>query len=78
MDDLEAGKEKASNNSGTDFHKWGESGKAIECHEKDLESAVKIAFLFRRTQGIPPVCIVAFLRLLSQVNHEFKTMGTMI
>ena len=37
-----------------------------------------VAFLFRRTQGIPPVCIVAFLRLLSQVTHEFKTMGTMI
>ena len=33
MDDPEAGK---------DFHKWGESGKAIECHEKDLEIAIKI------------------------------------
>ena len=35
-------------------------------------------FLFRRTQGIPPVYIVALQKLLSQVNREFKTMGTMI
>ena len=35
-------------------------------------------FLFLRAQGIPPVYIVAFQKLLSQVNHEFKTMGTMI
>ena len=39
MDD-NVGKEKAS--SGTDFHSRGELGKVIECHEKDLEIAIKI------------------------------------
>ena len=41
MDD-KAGKEKASNNRSTDFHWRGELGKAIECHEKDLEIAIEI------------------------------------
>ena len=34
MDD-KTGKEKASNNRGTDFHSRGELEKAIECHQKD-------------------------------------------
>ncbi|XP_015780891.1 PREDICTED: G-protein-signaling modulator 2-like [Acropora digitifera] len=42
MDD-KAGKEKASNNRGTDFHSRGELGKAIERLEKDLEIAIEIA-----------------------------------
>ena len=40
MDD--EGKEKASNNRGTDFHSQGKLGKALECHEKDLEVAIKM------------------------------------
>ena len=41
MDD-KAGKEKASNNRGSDFHSRGDLGKAIEYHKKDLEIAIKI------------------------------------
>ena len=44
MDD-KAGKEKASNNRGTDFHSRGELGKAIESHEKDLKIAIEMLSL---------------------------------
>ena len=40
MDD-KAGKEKASNNRGRDFNQRSELGKSIECHDKDLETAIK-------------------------------------
>ena len=42
MDD-KTGKDKASNNRGTDFHSRGELEKAIECYEKDLEIAIEIS-----------------------------------